>query len=291
MNQITRIITHSGKFHSDELIACAIIRLFNGMAPVVRTREITTAMLEDPSIAVVDVGGVYAPESSNFDHHQTGAPVRADGRPYSSAGLVWAALRPSGKGEAAWETVDRKMTVIDASDNGMGPALDPERISFQEVISTFNTSWLEDPADVDDAFASALVVVTQVLRRWLAQAEASAQATEMVEEACIADPTILRLPRPMPWHETFFAQSGRTHQFVIFKGGEGDWRLQCIPPTMEESFKQRTPLPEAWAGLRDTALEKVSGVAGTVFCHKGRFIAGATSEDAIEEMARLALAQ
>jgi len=293
MNKITQIITHNGKFHTDELIACAIVRLACGrIIPVIRTREVQ-GYLDNPNIAVVDVGGTFDSAWGNFDHHQRDPElVRRSNVPYSSAGLVWASVfgRELCPDTSVWEAVDRKMAVVDAADNGVGPGLDAERISLQEVVSSFNTTWLEDSGMADAAFETTLAIVTQVVRRWIAQAEAAVKATNLVEAACAKDPEILRLPQAMPWHETFFS-TDRSHQFVIFKGGEGDWRLQCIPPTMEESFKQKTPLPEAWAGLRDTTLEKVSGVAGATFCHKGRFIAGATSEDAVEEMARLALAQ
>ena len=38
---------------------------------------------------IYDVGLVYDPALGVFDHHQRGAPLREDGQPYSSFGLVW----------------------------------------------------------------------------------------------------------------------------------------------------------------------------------------------------------
>jgi uncharacterized UPF0160 family protein len=294
MNKIKQIVTHNGKFHSDELIACAIVRLACGrIIPVIRSREVQ-GYLDDPNTIVVDVGGTFDSAWGNFDHHQRDAElVRRSNVPYSSAGLVWASIfgRELCQDTSVWEAVDRKMAIIDASDNGVGPAMDELRISLQEILSSFNTTWLEDGGGADTAFETTLAIATQVLRRWIAQAEAAVKATNLVEAACAKDPEILRLPQAMPWHDTFFTAGNRTQQFVIFKGGEGDWRLQCIPPTLEESFKQRTPLPETWAGLRGVDLEAASGVRGAVFCHKGRFIAGSSTQDAVEEMARLALTQ
>jgi uncharacterized UPF0160 family protein len=37
----------------------------------------------------------------------------------------------------------------------------------------------------------------------------------------------------------------------------------------------RMPFPETWAGLNEGALQKASGVADAVFCHRDRFIAAA----------------
>ena len=43
------------------------------------------------------------------------------------------------------------------------------------------------------------------------------------------------------------------------------------------SFDQRLPLPERWAGLRDREFSQAAGIADGVFCHPSRFICAATS--------------
>ncbi len=65
---ITRILTHPGGSHKDELLACCLLVAVHGVE-VVR-REPTAEDLADPAIAVVDVGGEHDPAKSNFDHHQ-----------------------------------------------------------------------------------------------------------------------------------------------------------------------------------------------------------------------------
>lgn len=62
------ILTHPGGSHKDEFLACSLLIARYG-APLVR-REPTQADLDDPSIAVVDVGGEHEPARGNFDHHQ-----------------------------------------------------------------------------------------------------------------------------------------------------------------------------------------------------------------------------
>lgn len=62
------IVTHPGSAHKDEFLACSLLAHLHG-APIQR-REPTDADLADPSICVVDVGGVHDPERNNFDHHQ-----------------------------------------------------------------------------------------------------------------------------------------------------------------------------------------------------------------------------
>jgi len=61
------VVTHPGGAHKDDVLAvCVLIALHN--CPVVR-REPTPEDLDDPQVAVVDVGGIHDPSRSNFDHH------------------------------------------------------------------------------------------------------------------------------------------------------------------------------------------------------------------------------
>lgn len=98
------IYTHSGDFHSDELVAIALIQQFacpeGETVEIVRTRrkERLAEALADDEAFVVDVGGQYDPAALNFDHHQEGGgDAWPDGLPKSSCGLVWSWLRDTGK--------------------------------------------------------------------------------------------------------------------------------------------------------------------------------------------------
>jgi len=61
------ILTHPGGAHKDELLAVCVLVAQHGV-PVIR-REPTPEELDDPAVAIVDVGGVHDPERMNFDHH------------------------------------------------------------------------------------------------------------------------------------------------------------------------------------------------------------------------------
>lgn len=76
------IVTHPGSSHKDEFLACCVLLSVNP-APIER-REPTEADLEDPTVAVVDVGGEHRPEIGNFDHHQ----FPRDHEPLCSLSLV-----------------------------------------------------------------------------------------------------------------------------------------------------------------------------------------------------------
>lgn len=61
------IVTHPGGSHKDDLLAVCVLAALHD-APVER-REPTAADLADPTVAVVDIGGVHDPALGNFDHH------------------------------------------------------------------------------------------------------------------------------------------------------------------------------------------------------------------------------
>jgi hypothetical protein len=64
---IQSILTHPGGAHKDDLLAvCVLIAKYG--APVER-RDPTEAELDDPAVAIVDIGGRHEPARSNFDHH------------------------------------------------------------------------------------------------------------------------------------------------------------------------------------------------------------------------------
>lgn len=53
----------------------------------------------------------------------------------------------------------------------------------------------------------------------------------------------------------------------------GNWRVQAVSVS-NDSFESRKALPEAWRGLRDEELSKVSGIEGCIFVHASGFIGG-----------------
>ena len=65
---IKTIITHPGGAHKDDFLACSVL-LSNHPVSIFR-RDPTEQELENPEVAVVDIGHQHDPELNNFDHHQ-----------------------------------------------------------------------------------------------------------------------------------------------------------------------------------------------------------------------------
>ena len=78
--------------------------------------------------------------------------------------------------------------------------------------------------------------------------------------------------------------------YVLYTDQSGMWRIQCVPMD-PKSFENRLSLPEAWRGVRDSALDEVSGISGCTFVHSGGFIGGNKTREGVLAMAEAALQQ
>jgi len=67
MQLLDKIVTHPGGAHKDEVLAVCVLIAKSG-APVQR-HEPSSDELNDPAVAVVDIGGIHDPALMNFDHH------------------------------------------------------------------------------------------------------------------------------------------------------------------------------------------------------------------------------
>jgi uncharacterized UPF0160 family protein len=287
--------THNGPFHADETLACAVLLALalkqGGGYEVVRTRD--PKVLETCGI-VVDVGGVYDNDKCRFDHHQIeGKPVdRENGVPFSSAGLVWKHFgRDLVSCNEVHKLVDEKLfQAVDSLDNGYGErniVAGLEHVTFSDVVSGFNPTWQEDtsPAAFDARFTDATKFAMAVLNRTIAECEAAFAAQSLVTSQ--KGESVIVIDRYAPVMDTIIETSA-TAQFLVYPSPGGEWMIQCVPPA-KGSFAQRKPLPAEWAGKRGKDLDAVTGEDGGIFCHAGRFIAGASTKEQAIRLAQMAL--
>lgn len=301
---ITHLVTHSGGFHADELLSSVVLTRLHPEATLVRSREAhwTTP---DESRIIYDVGRAYDAAAGLFDHHQRPNPLRPDGQPYSSFGLIWhhfgrdylrALAVPEGDVEAIHQSLDAGFVLpVDLVDNG---ALAPSvagplaGLTLPVLLETLKPAFDDRDAEADDrAFAAALGVARAFVEAAVRGKAAKHRAAAMVQ-AAIAEAgagRVLDLPMGMPFRSAVEAAGADHLLFVVHPRGT-DWALTTIRK-QGDGFDNRADLPAGWAGLTDAALEAASGVTGAKFCHNGRFIAVADSRAAILAMAELAVAE
>lgn len=295
------LVTHSGGFHADELLSSVILTQLFPDASLVRTRA-PDWIAPAPDRIIYDVGGAYDPEANIFDHHQRGAPLRDDGQPYSSFGLVWkhfgrdyiAALgTPANHVDSIHESFDGSFVLpIDLVDNGaQSPSGLLAGLSLSSLLETLKPDFDDTDPDADEkAFLRALAVARSFVEAGVKRAAAKLRA-ESVVLAAIEDTgpnRVLELPMGMPFRPAI-EKAGADHLLFVVHPREKDWCLTGI--RRGEGFELRADLPAAWAGLVNEDLEKACGVPGATFCHNGRFIAAAKTRAAALTMAEIAVTE
>lgn len=298
------LVTHSGGFHADELMSSVVLTRLFPQAEIVRTRDVAWITPKADRI-IYDVGGAYDATAQIFDHHQRGAPLREDGQPYSSFGLVWKHfgaeyLAASGVPDSDVADIHASFDAsfvlpVDLVDNGkLSPATAGllAGLTLPALLETLKPVFDEiDPEAETRAFHSALAIARSFVEARIAKSAAKRRAEAVVERAIVATGTgrVLELPMGMPFRPAI-VKAGADHLlFVVHPRGD-DWCLTGIRRA-DEGFEQRADLPAAWAGLTGAALEAASGVTGASFCHNGRFIAAAKTREAVLALADLAVAE
>lgn len=213
---------------------------------------------------------------------------------------------------------------LDAHDNGIS-VYDPRDtqglqkrfydggIGLGSLIADLN-AWSDDeergelsPEQVqeaeDDRFLQASELMGSVFlrklkyyhRNWL-PARSEVRNVYAVRKCNDPEGKIMVFGRGVPWKDHLYTleEENPNEQpvaYVLYPESQHDdskWRIQAVPVS-KDSFESRKPLPEAWRGMRDDDLDKVTGVEGGVFVHASGFIGGNKSRQGAMDMAKKAL--
>lgn len=299
---ITHLVTHSGGFHADEVLSTVVLSRLFPEATLVRSRD-AEWITPDSDKIIYDVGRAYDADTGIFDHHQKPNPLRENGQPYSSFGLIWrhfgkdylAALDvPQSDIDEVHASFEQSFVLpVDLLDNG---AIDPSAagplsgLTLPVLLETLKPSFddIRDEAD-NSAFVIAVDVARHFVEAGIRAQSAKQRAEALVKKAIKAagDGRVLELPTGMPFRSAI-ESTGADHLLFVVHPRNDDWTLTTIRKGAD-TFENRADLPASWGGLTDSALEEATGVKGAKFCHNALFIAVADSRDAIMEMARLAV--
>lgn len=294
------LVTHSGGFHADELLSSVILTRLFPQARIVRSRAPEWITAGENRI-IYDVGGAYDPAVQIFDHHQRGAPLRDDGQPYSSFGLIWkhygrdyltALGLPEAHVEALHGSFDASFVLpVDLTDNGaLSPSGPLAGLTLPALLETLKPVFDDADTEADNrAFHAALAIARSFVEAKIAQSAAKLRAEAVVHQAILktGQGRVLELPMGMPFRPAI-VKAGADHLLFVVHPREKDWCVTGIRRG-DEGFELRADLPAAWSGLTNGALEAVCGVEGASFCHNGRFVAAAKTREAALAMAELAV--
>eukprot|EP01116_Phalansterium_solitarium_P009337 TRINITY_DN23447_c0_g1_i1.p2 TRINITY_DN23447_c0_g1~~TRINITY_DN23447_c0_g1_i1.p2 ORF type:complete len:329 (-),score=97.98 TRINITY_DN23447_c0_g1_i1:97-1083(-) len=312
--------THNGTFHCDEALAIFMLLKTSQFSDCEVKRSRDPKELAECDV-VVDVGGVYDPETHRYDHHQIGfTGTLDDAHPIklSSAGLVYKHFGREviagllGTDAARTEILFYRVykhfiEPIDAIDNGVD-AYPSDLVAKYHVgtdlssrVAGLNPWWNDTTTDINAQFQKAIALTGAELvdcieyygKAWL-------PARSLVEEALKSrfeldsSGELLRLSRFCPWKEHLSDLEDEMNargepvaiKYCLYQDSNGSWRVQCVS-LRKGSFENRKSLP--WKGLRDDALSAASGVPGGIFVHISGFIGGNKTFEGALEMARKAL--
>lgn len=190
---ITHLVTHSGGFHADELLSSVVLTRLFPQAKLLRSRDKQWVSPSTDKI-IFDVGGTYDAEAQIFDHHQRPGPMREDGQPFSSFGLIWAhygreylaAMDVTADDiEAIHTKFDTKFVLsIDLLDNGaMEPSVaGPLSIMTLPALLGSLKPVFDDtsPTADDDAFFAALHIARSFIEAQIRNLTAKARSKSIV---------------------------------------------------------------------------------------------------------------
>src|SRR3989344_6892633 len=272
-----KIITHSGSFHADEVVAVATLKLMLGKdfeIEVIRSRDKSDG---DSGDYVVDVGGVYDPSRQRFDHHQEGgAGARENILQYSSFGLVWKHYGEvvAGSPEVAKRIDERLVQGIDAIDNGQSiskPLIPGVRhFTIGDYFTLLRPGWHESEHDYYKAFLEGVEFALHLLDRLIIQTRGEVESEENVRAQIRKSPDLrfAIIDHNEPYEKV--AIEFPELLYLIYQDDESSWRLKAVRKSLD-SFESRKPLPAGWGGKVNEDLTKITGVPDAIFCHRKLF--------------------
>lgn len=287
------LITHSGKFHADDVFSTAFMSEIIDNPVVLRTNIVPDGLSDD--VIVYDVG------FGKFDHHHKDFDLRHEsGVKYASFGLLFKefGLRYLEKIDSKYASVLYTMLEhdliegIDAIDNGEFPTIDCSYSykSIDGIIGDFNSVWNED-TDNDIYFMEAVSVAKKILSYSIKRLLAKAQAKEIVEEAIEnTKDNIMYLDTYMPFKDFVLSSLNPKAEEILFcitPSNRGGYCIHTIPKN-KNTHETKCDFPSSWGGLIDEELQSISGVKSATFCHSSLFLAVCGELDDAYLMANLA---
>lgn len=257
-------MTHTGRFHADDVFSAALLKIVYPNISIVRSN----AVPEGYQGIAFDLGdGV-------FDHHGEKACFRENGVQYASFGLLWKEYGGSLVCETKAKAFDESfIQPLDFQDNNGGNNL------LCRAITQFNPKWDEKGANIDDAFFKAVDFAKYILENEIKSMKSSEHAETIVRD-CLNESKdgIVILPAGMPWKSLLIPEDV---YYVVYPSQRGGYNAQGVPVAFD-SQQCKKPFPEAWRGKK-SELDVITGLSGMIFCHlQGYMLATETLETAVD---------
>jgi len=286
--------THSGKFHADDVMATAILRLLLGDIKVTRTRD-------ENILKKLDL--VYDISLGEFDHHQLNKKIRENSVPYAACGLIWREFgsRVIKKFNSQLEEtdiisifdyVDKNLVQgIDAADNGIDIKSEIKVTSISDIIQSFNPTW-DSKDSKDEAFEEAAQYAAEVINRIISRQISVIKARIIVNEAFQTRTMneIMVLKNGCPWLQQLLKIDVNNEVLFVISPDDNNaqYKIQSVKKTVD-TFEARKDLLETIRGKSSAEINSIIEIEDAIFCHKAGFIASTKSMESALKIANLSL--
>ncbi|MCB2355512.1 MYG1 family protein [Clostridium estertheticum] len=293
-NNIKTLGTHSGKFHADDVMATAILRLLLGDIKVIRTRD-------EEVLKKLDF--VYDISLGEFDHHQLDKEIRENNIPYAASGLVWREFgsRVIQKFNSEFDEddiisifdyIDKTLVQgIDAIDNGIDSKSEFKVTSISDIIQNFNPTW-DDDSSKDDAFEEAVGFAIVVIKRIISRQVSVIKARDIVNKGFQNREVneIMVLKNGCPWLQQLLKIDINSEVLFVISPGDNnaEYKIQTVKKTAG-TFEARKDLVESIRGKSSEEINSIIKIDDAIFCHKAGFIASTKSLTSALKIAKLSI--
>jgi uncharacterized UPF0160 family protein len=322
-NDKITVITHDGKFHVDEIMACAILSLISDI-DIIRSRndakdfvkniETNIETISNQQVILVDVGGLYIKDHA-YDHHMKNFYEQRDGVKYSSAGLIWndfgekVVLKLTNSSSYLSEVVKSidEMIIqgIDAVDNGqtteLGWNMDKHIPTLASIVSaTIPFDITSDKDELNSNFKVCVEFCSKVLKNLITKINHNLNIEykflENLSKSIINDNTLIVDDHKfVGFNWGYFCKKYQIEtahiKLCVFSSGKNEWRVQTLPEDYKVPFSMKCPAPEEWRGLSGIELQNKCCIDDAVFVHAGGFIGGTTTQDSAIQLAKAWIAK
>lgn len=219
-------ITHSGKFHVDDVISTVFISKIIDEVILLRLPNVNNKNLDNKFVYDIGLG--------EFDHHQKNRNgKRENGIYYSSIGLLW---KKFGKkylkqikvknAEKVFEYMDSELIqYIDATDNMQFEYLKSK--TSPDFVKLYNPNWNEDISE-KEAFINAIRMADEFWNIYIKHAIAEVEATEIIlEKIKNCKECYLILEKEMPYKRAI-NNSNNKLKYIIFKSRREGYDIRIV---------------------------------------------------------------
>ena len=268
-------ITHSGRFHIDDVISTIFLSKLKKNVILIRMPTIKNINVENKIVYDIGLG--------EFDHHQKNRNgQRKNGIYYSSIGLLWKKFGRQYLEELKVKNVDKTfqymdeelIQYIDATDNMQMEYLQ-NKIS-PDFIKLCNPEWNENITE-DEAFINALKLADEFWNIYIKHAIAEVEAIDLIlNKINESKECFISFETEIPYRKAIKFYKGNKVKYIILKSRREGYEIRIL----KDKCKFKDELVNS-LDIEDS--RKITGIDGLIYVdNNAKLCCAETLESAIQ---------